>query len=134
MFRNFVNRAAVGDEDYQEDDYVNEVPYEDEEASYEDGDASVMHAVGAEQDLARIITSWPKTVDEASSFAKDFRNDIPVILNLSESQTESRQRIIDFASGVCYGLRGHLNQISENVFLMTPATVTLDAPASTRTL
>ena len=37
------------------------------------------------------------------------------------------QRIIDFASGSCYAIDGHLQKISHFIFIITPASVIFPA-------
>jgi cell division inhibitor SepF len=47
----------------------------------------------------------------------------PVIVNLQGVGADLSRRIIDFASGVCYGGIGHMERITHQVYLMTPSDV-----------
>ena len=65
----------------------------------------------------------PKTFGEAQGIADKFRDGMPVIMNLTMTDPELAKRLIDFASGLTYGLRGGLQKVSDKVFMLTPANV-----------
>jgi cell division inhibitor SepF len=52
--------------------------------------------------------------------ADTFKRAQPVILNLGSVDKELSRRIIDFASGLCYGLEGNMERVAEAVFLVSP--------------
>ncbi|MAT37292.1 MAG: hypothetical protein CL420_04585 [Acidimicrobiaceae bacterium] len=62
----------------------------------------------------------PKSFSDAQEMADRFLADQPVIINLQEVPAELSRRIIDFASGVCYGLGGSMEKVASQVYLMTP--------------
>jgi cell division inhibitor SepF len=43
-----------------------------------------------------------------------------VILNLQGLDRDLSRRIIDFSSGLCYGLDGTMERVGDQVFLLTP--------------
>ena len=47
----------------------------------------------------------------------------PVIVNLEGADRDLRRRLIDFTSGVCYGLTGSMERVAGDVYLITPADV-----------
>ena len=53
----------------------------------------------------------PKSFSDAQEMADRFLADQPVIINLQEVAAELSRRIIDFASGVCYGLGGSMEKV-----------------------
>jgi len=65
----------------------------------------------------------PKSYAEAQSIADKFKQGTPVILNLTMTKPELSKRLIDFASGLTYGLDGGLQKVSEKVFMITPHNV-----------
>lgn len=71
--------------------------------------------------------SEPKTFTEAQAIADRFKAGTPVIVNLSATKPDVAKRLIDFASGLAYGLDGGLQKISEKVFMLTPANVDVSA-------
>ena len=62
----------------------------------------------------------PKSFSDAQEMADRFLADQPVIINLQGVNAELSRRIIDFASGVCYGLGGSMEKVVNQVYLMTP--------------
>ena len=69
----------------------------------------------------------PRSFNDAQEVADRFRGGAPVILNLKETDADLGRRLIDFCSGLCYGLRGQMQRVGDRVFLVTPADVQLSA-------
>jgi len=69
----------------------------------------------------------PRSFNDAQEVADRFRGGAPVILNLQETDAELGRRLIDFCSGLTYGLRGQMQRVGDRVFLVTPADVQLSA-------
>ena len=69
----------------------------------------------------------PKSFNDAQDVADKFKDSIPVILNLQQSDNHLSVRLIDFASGLTYALDGGMQRIADKVFLLTPANVEVSA-------
>lgn len=69
----------------------------------------------------------PRSFNDAQEVADRFRGGAPVVLNLQETDAELGRRLIDFCSGLCYGLRGQMQRVGDRVFLVVPADVQLSA-------
>jgi len=69
----------------------------------------------------------PKSFTEAQSIADKFKQGTPVIMNMSMTAPDLAKRLIDFASGLTYGLDGGLQKVSDKVFMLTPANVDVSA-------
>jgi len=67
----------------------------------------------------------PRSFNDAQEIADRFRGGAAVILNLQETDAALGRRLIDFCSGLCYGLRGQMQRVGDRVFLLTPADVHL---------
>lgn len=65
----------------------------------------------------------PKAFAEAQAIADKFKDGTPVIMNLTMTGSDVSKRLIDFASGLTYGLDGGLQKVSDKVFMLTPANV-----------
>lgn len=65
----------------------------------------------------------PKSFGEAQTIADKFKQGIPVILNLSMTKPDLAKRLLDFSSGLTYGLDGGLQRVSDKVFMLTPHNV-----------
>lgn len=82
-------------------------------------------AEGAPQ--VKIHTVEPRTYAEAQAIADKFKAGQPVILNLSVTDPDLAKRLIDFASGLTYGLDGGVQKVSDRVFMLTPKNVDVSA-------
>jgi cell division inhibitor SepF len=69
----------------------------------------------------------PKSFNDAQQVADKFRDGIPVVLNLQSTESDLSKRLIDFTSGLTYGLDGGMQKIAEKVFMLTPRNVEISA-------
>ena len=69
----------------------------------------------------------PKSFNDAEQIGQKFKADIPVIINLQAADAELAKRLIDFASGLTYGLDGGIQRVAEKVFLLSPHNVEVSA-------
>lgn len=65
----------------------------------------------------------PTSFNQAQEVADKFKASQPVIVNLQGLDRDLSRRLIDFASGVCYGLGGHMERVASQVYLLTPTNV-----------
>ncbi|HEV7754937.1 MAG TPA: cell division protein SepF [Mycobacteriales bacterium] len=85
-------------------------------------------AVPAEEEQPyRITTLHPTTYNEARSIGEHFRENVPVIMNLTEMDESDAKRLVDFAAGLAFGLRGSIERVTNRVFLLSPANVSVTA-------
>jgi cell division inhibitor SepF len=80
-------------------------------------------------DLSRITTIHPRTYNDARRIGEEFRDGTPVILNLTDMDDADARRVVDFAAGLAFGLRGTIGKITKDVFLLSPANVDCGAAA-----
>lgn len=125
------------DEDY-EDEYLEDEDYEDEDSErsvyrspFADERPSVRR-VEREPERTRTASSQaqvqmhiaePKTFGDAQVIADKFKKGTPVIMNLTLTDPDVAKRLIDFASGLTYGMDGGLQKVADRVFMLTPANV-----------
>ena len=83
-------------------------------------------------DLARITTLHPRTYNEARTIGEHFRDGTPVIMNLTEMVDSDAKRLVDFAAGLIFGLRGSIERVTNKVFLLSPANVEVTAEDKAR--
>ncbi len=86
----------------------------------------------ARTDLSRITTLTPRTYNEARTIGESFRDGVPVIMNLGEMDDTDAKRLVDFAAGLVFGMRGTIERISSKVFLLSPSSVTVTAEEKKR--
>jgi len=65
----------------------------------------------------------PRSFTEAQSIADKFKQGTPVIMNMVSTSPDLAKRLLDFASGLTYGLDGGLQKVSDRVFMLTPHNV-----------
>lgn len=69
---------------------------------------------------ANIVLFEPRTFGEAEEIGHHIKNKRACCVNLHRMPSEYRQRIIDFLSGVVYGVDGSIKKIAENTILCSP--------------
>jgi cell division inhibitor SepF len=69
----------------------------------------------------------PTSFTEAQEVADKYKGKQPVIVNLQGVDRDLTRRIIDFASGLCYGLGGQMEKVASQVYLLTPTNVEVSA-------
>jgi cell division inhibitor SepF len=74
-------------------------------------------------EMNEILTVHPRQYKDAQVIAENFREGIPVIINLSQMSEPDARRLIDFASGLSQGLYGKIERVTSKVFLLSPAHV-----------
>ncbi|MGW8557859.1 cell division protein SepF [Streptomyces tubercidicus] len=73
----------------------------------------------AEQ-MRRFIVIRVQTFADAREVAEYLMAQIPVLLDLSSADTDVAKRILDFSSGVVFGLGSGMHRVDTNVFLLAP--------------
>ena len=74
-----------------------------------------------------IHKSEPKRFNEAREVADRFKGGAAVIMNLQGTEDATARRLVDFASGLVYGLDGKIELIANRVYLLSPADVEVSA-------
>jgi len=65
----------------------------------------------------------PQSFTDAQDVADRYKGNQPVIVNLQGADRDLARRLIDFASGLCYGLGGQMERVADQVYLLTPDAV-----------
>jgi cell division inhibitor SepF len=99
------------------------------------GGATTLRPVGGNGRAGGDVTVHlviPKSFNDAQQIADQFKDSVPVIINLQGTDTELSKRLIDFASGLTYALEGGMQRIADKVFLLTPRNVEVSAEERAR--
>lgn len=75
----------------------------------------------AEETGRRIATVTPDGFRDARGIGELYRDGVPVIINLTAMDPTDAKRVVDFAAGLTFGLRGSIERVATRVFLLTPA-------------
>ncbi len=104
-----------------EDDEQEQLELDQDEASavspYEKGTLQSSSTITAN---TNIVLFEPRNFDEAEEIGNHIKNKRACCVNLHRMPSEYRQRIIDFLSGVVYGVDGSIKKVGENVILCSP--------------
>jgi cell division inhibitor SepF len=122
-------RAAVSEPAYEPEPAsagVRTLPREPREPQHDTGITiqrpAVVRAVStAQQPKVHLVA--PGGFNDAQEIGDKFKANQPVIVNLQGVNRELSRRLIDFASGLTYGLGGQMERVAEQVFLLTPSNV-----------
>lgn len=123
-------RSAKPERDYEEDDF------DDEEPSYEEpksesrpsgmkltrssSKVTPMRNRSAAREDMEVSVIKPNTMEDTREIADTLLANCTVVLNLEGIDVELAQRIIDFACGTCYAIKGSLQKVSSYIFILTP--------------
>ncbi|MGH3622934.1 MAG: cell division protein SepF [Sciscionella sp.] len=80
-----------------------------------------------EHPLSRITTLHPSSYNEARTIGEHYRDGIPVIMNLTEMEDADAKRLVDFAAGLAFAMRGSMDKVTNKVFLISPPDVDVTA-------
>ena len=83
--------------------------------------------VGTVAELSRITTLHPRSYNDARTIGENFREGVPVIMNLSEMDDADAKRLVDFSAGLVFAVRGSIERVTNKVFLLSPPNVTVAA-------
>jgi len=131
--------GLVEDEEFDELDEVAAQPGQAEVRSIQRPQAVREIAIDTEDGMVRTIPSSrpstassihksePRRFNEARDIADRYKDGIPVIMNLQSTDDTIARRLVDFASGLVYGLDGKIEMVANRVYLLTPANIEVSA-------
>ena len=67
-----------------------------------------------------VVLVKPEKFENAVDIADHLREKRTVVMNLEQTQKDVARRLIDFLSGVTYGVEGKIKKVSANTYLITP--------------
>jgi len=121
---------GLADEEEIYDEPVNETPARRERPVEKTAPVTPLHRPAVVRQpvagtVSEILTVHPKQYRDAQVIAENFRDGIPVIINLSQMSDADARRLIDFASGLSLGLYGRIERVTSKVFLLSPENVAI---------
>ncbi|MBO5122369.1 MAG: cell division protein SepF [Oscillospiraceae bacterium] len=78
-----------------------------------------IHATAA----LKVVLVKPERFEAASEVADHLKDKRTVVLNLEGTNKDVARRLIDFLSGVTYGVEGKIKKVSANTYIITPYNV-----------
>ena len=77
-------------------------------------------AVRAVPAAPKVASVSPMHFNDVQEIADRFKQSQPVIMNLRGAEKPLARRLLDFSSGICYALGGHMEKVATQVYLLTP--------------
>lgn len=112
-------------EEYDDDAYE----YEDKSNNYENeedddkkffGKRGKVVPLNAQGQSVKMVISQPTTFEQSEEICSLLKEKKSVIVNLEYVNKDIARRIVDFISGGVYALDGHIQKISNSIFLIAP--------------
>ena len=112
-------------EEYDDDAYE----YEDKSNNYENeedddkkffGKRGKVVPLNAQGQSVKMVISQPTTFEQSEEICSLLKEKKSVIVNLEYVNKDVARRIVDFISGGVYALNGHIQKISNSIFLIAP--------------
>lgn len=75
----------------------------------------------------RVIVAEPNDFEEAQAIAENLKNNLPVVINLEDTELETSKRLIDFISGAAFALNANYQKISNHIFIFTPNNIDINS-------
>ncbi|GAA1147306.1 cell division protein SepF [Nesterenkonia lutea] len=73
--------------------------------------------------MRKITTVHPRSYNDAKVIGESFRDDIPVIMNVTDMGEAEAKRLVDFSAGLVFGMGGSIERVTNKVFLLTPKNI-----------
>ena len=113
----------AAEQEEEEEENVYDLVDEEQEEQYEDkklfGKRNKIIAMPQNQAIKMVI-SQPTTFEQSEEICSFLKEKKSVIVNLEYVNKDVARRIVDFISGGVYALNGHIQKISNSIFLIAP--------------
>ncbi|GAA1525235.1 cell division protein SepF [Streptomyces albidochromogenes] len=80
----------------------------------------------AAADQRRMIVLRVQVFSDAREVAEYLIAQVPVLLDLTAADADVAKRILDFSSGVVFGLGSGMHRVDRNVFLLSPSGIEVE--------
>ena len=120
------------DEDYDDDGFADEIEEIDEDVTETDENISAPAVSGKRSNKvvnihtsasAKVLITKPTAYEEAMEICDAIRNRRIVVVNTTNLDIRTAQRLLDFIGGSCYALHGDIQEIEKRVYLLSPSNV-----------
>lgn len=123
-----MNSAEENDEEYEDvEDYVEDEEVEEEEGTIKSLFGRRSSKVVNMERSVRMCIMQPTTFESAVEICDLLREKKSIIINLEYVNKDVARRIIDVISGAVHVLDGHMQKISNSIFLIAPYNYDIDS-------
>lgn len=125
LVNKFWNFFGVEQEEDEEEELEN-YDYEQDEEDEEDEDRRLFgrksKVVSMPQgNQIKMVISQPTTFEQSEEICQYLKERRACIVNLEYVNKDVARRVVDFISGGVYALNGHIQKVSNSIFLIAPA-------------
>lgn len=122
--------ASDNDQEMEDEDVYE---YEDEEEVEERG---LFSSIGARKNKivnmpqvqsVKMVITQPTTFEQSEEICNYLKDKKSIIVNLEYVNKDIARRIIDFLSGAVHALNGHIQKISNSIFLIAPVNYDIES-------
>jgi cell division inhibitor SepF len=92
-----------------------------------DSSEAIIRTIPKSRPSGSIHRAEPKRFNEARELGDRFKEGVPVIMNLQETEDTIARRLVDFASGLVFAQDGKIELVANRVYLLTPANMEVSA-------
>ena len=112
-------------EEEELDDKVYDYNYDDDEEEYAEENKKIFGRKNKVVNMpqtqqVRMVISQPTTFEQSEEICEYLKERKSVIVNLEYVNKDVARRIVDFISGATHALDGHIQKISNAIFLIAP--------------
>ena len=106
------------EEEYMDEEYIDDEGIEEPSIRSFWGNKKVVNMPQTQQ--VRMVISQPTNFEQAEEICSYLKNRKSVIVNLEYVNKDVARRIVDVMSGAVHALDGHIQKISNSIFLIAP--------------
>lgn len=115
------DQEGYEDEDaYEYESNTNNYENDEEEDKKFFGKKGKVVPINAQGQSVKMVISQPTTFEQSEEICSLLKEKKSVIVNLEYVNKDVARRIVDFISGGVYALDGHIQKISNSIFLIAP--------------
>ena len=116
----FLEVFGLPENDDNEEEYIDEEEMEEVEEPRERSFFGKKIVNMPQTQQVRMVISQPTTFEQAEEICSYLKNRKSVIVNLEYVNKDVARRIVDVMSGAVHALDGHIQKISNSIFLIAP--------------
>ena len=108
------------DDVYEYDDKSSNYENEEEDRKFFGKKGGKIVSLNGQNQSVKMVISQPTTFEQSEEICSLLKEKKSVIVNLEYVNKDVARRIVDFISGGVYALDGHIQKISNSIFLIAP--------------
>lgn len=113
---------GISEDEYEEEEFFPGAVQEEEEPMIPAGKKGKVVNIHATTQM-KVVVIQLQSFEDAKDIADHLKSKKPVVINLENLEKEVSRRVVDFLSGVVYGVDGNIQKVANGIFLIAPYNV-----------